>query len=1287
MDSFFRAAVCELDKLLDDFEQNEEEPGRAAAEGSSCSPASSEPSECHFAPLGLPEGFPPIVVGLESLGESGRTASPSKSEVPVPLQSRAEEAVLQNGGSLSCDFTASRTAGGVPDLAEEAGGGNPGGEDLELPRGTQLDHQGAPLRDDVGILPTFYPPVSVVDPAEIEEAGVMDEDGFCLARDAFPPVFQVQRTFSVDDAVSHLTCRGSVSDHYRGIARPLSGSLPPVASLYCVISAPSSPRSPSRPRTVRPEPPPHVPDDILLQNERAPVPVTDEELDAFLLGQAEKEGGSAGRTPEKRVDKGFSETNGSPEEGPDPPPGYEGEGEENTEPRGSIGRDADLKPSPTVIDDEDSHFSPTLDQSLCEADLARGGIQEEAIDGAPHCPDLAAGRRLHCGAKRDKRQRFGQSPSTLEAEENSKNTHALPTGEISANHIHAPPPAPAVGEGVPSLPAVGSGRARRKTYENSSGCDQLSEAPPSPSPCRREDSAPPVGERRGRRSLGATQPSWVPDSDAPSCMNCLQRFTFTKRRHHCRACGKVSACARPAGSQPDCGSTEGPLKVVQLNASVYCGVCCNRKCRLRYLERNARVCTVCYEAIHKERTMSPRGPSPNPNAPSEYCSTVPPLQQARTSGTLSSAPPTVMVPVSVLKHPGNEGPPSALPREQRRVWFADGLLPNGEVADTTRLSAGGNKRSSVDSSSVTTEPPVVKGTLDPQAKDPQENGPAEGQGAEERPPVPGPWDYSLLCRVAGCVERNSSLLPEEEEGLPPLLIITEEELGGDVLTQERPSPSQILRLLEEGGPQPLTFVLNVNLLVNVKLVTYCERKCWFFGSNGLRGAGQQELVFLIQKLPEEGAVPRDIFSLYIRIYQDAQRGRFVEDLGSLTPEDSFLGSGEHGGFLFFSPTHQPLGGLSLPPPPFLCGVLVLRPEVPWAKVFPLRLLLRLGAEYSVYPSALVSVRSRKAVYRETGHTIMNLLADLRNFQYSLPVVEGLQVHMEMGNSYILIPKARFTQMMKVVNSSNEHVISVGASFSREADSHLVCFQNEDGNYQTQANGILGKTRTVTGASFVVFNGALKASSGFMARSSIVEDGLMVQITPDTIEGLRQALQEQRDFQIPCGRADSVGTRENINVRWVDRMPLTNVGVTSPVDGRSLDEALRVLMEHDTEFQRDGKAIKCTEVFYLPKAPGCPVSAVPLPLGRLQQEIARATCAALCPNLTVLKDQGINCLGLRVSSDTDMVEYQAGSAGRVLPQRYMNDLDGALIPVIHGGASSIPPQPADMELLFYVTETI
>lgn len=48
--------------------------------------------------------------------------------------------------------------------------------------------------------------------------------------------------------------------------------------------------------------------------------------------------------------------------------------------------------------------------------------------------------------------------------------------------------------------------------------------------------------------------------------------------------------------------------------------------------------------------------------------------------------------------------------------------------------------------------------------------------------------------------------------------------------------------------------------------------------------------------------------------------------------------------------------------------------------------------------------------------------------------------------------------MKVVTGSNEHVMALGANFSMEADSHLVCIQNDDGNYQTQAINIQNKPR-------------------------------------------------------------------------------------------------------------------------------------------------------------------------------------------------------------------------------------
>lgn len=147
------------------------------------------------------------------------------------------------------------------------------------------------------------------------------------------------------------------------------------------------------------------------------------------------------------------------------------------------------------------------------------------------------------------------------------------------------------------------------------------------------------------------------------------------------------------------------------------------------------------------------------------------------------------------------------------------------------------------------------------------------------------------------------------------------------------------------------------------------RQCWCFGSTGLQALGQKELVFLLECLPDEKVLPKDLFSLYLNIYQEAQKGRrpartvssdaklglqnrllvsgkFLEELDNVTFTSTFLGSKDHAGMLFFSPSCQPLDGLTLPSQPFLFGLLIQKLEVPWAKVFPLRLLLRLGLEYS-----------------------------------------------------------------------------------------------------------------------------------------------------------------------------------------------------------------------------------------------------------------------------------------------------------------------------------------------------
>nr|XP_048311871.1 zinc finger FYVE domain-containing protein 16 [Myodes glareolus]XP_048311872.1 zinc finger FYVE domain-containing protein 16 [Myodes glareolus] len=797
--------------------------------------------------------------------------------------------------------------------------------------------------------------------------------------------------------------------------------------------------------------------------------------------------------------------------------------------------------------------------------------------------------------------------------------------------------------------------------------------------------------------LGQKQPTWVPDSEAPNCMNCQVKFTFTKRRHHCRACGKV-----------------------------FCGVCCNRKCKLQYLEKEARVCVICYETINKaqafERMMSPVGSCLKSNH-SNDCATTQPLQETHTS----SIPSPTTVPASALKQPNVEGPCS---KEQKRVWFADGILPNGEVADTTKLSSG-SKRCPDDRSPVSPDVPTVDHTHSAVEKPSNEVGdlmrteitqspvshvvPVEKlplRAGTEGLPMPGPFtleddvfvdseepstpaavpahpsspvasvsDYRLLCGIATHVRTKISLLPEDEVGLPPLLTTSGEE-GSVPVIQEHPSHEQIILLLEGEGFPPATFVLNANLLVNVKLVFYASDKYWYFSTNGLHGLGQAEIIILLLCLPNEDAVPKDIFRLFITIYKDALKGKYIENLDNLTFTESFLNSKDHGGFLFITPTFQKLDDLPVPRSPFLCGILIQKLEIPWAKVFPMRLMLRLGAEYKAYPAPLTSVRSRKPLFGEIGHTIMNLLVDLRNYQYTLHNIDQLLIHMEMGKSCIKIPRKKYSDVMKVINSSNEHVISIGASFSTEADSHLVCVQS-DGVYQTQANSATGQPRKVTGASFVVFNGALKTSSGFLAKSSIVEDGLMVQITPETMDGLRLALREQKDFKIPCGKADAVDLREYVDICWVDSEEKKNKGVISSVDGMSLEEFPSEKIKLEAEFETEEKTLKCTEVFYFLKNQD--ISVLPTSY-QFAKEIAMACSAALCPHLRTLKSQRMNKIGLRVSIDTDMVEFQAGCEGQLLPQHYLNDLDSALIPVIHGGTSN-SSVPLEIELAFFILENL
>lgn len=78
--------------------------------------------------------------------------------------------------------------------------------------------------------------------------------------------------------------------------------------------------------------------------------------------------------------------------------------------------------------------------------------------------------------------------------------------------------------------------------------------------------------------------------------------------------------------------------------------------------------------------------------------------------------------------------------------------------------------------------------------------------------------------------------------------------------------------------------------------------------------------------------------------------------------------------------------------------------------------------------------------------------------------------------------------------------------------------------------------TVTGASFIVFNGSLKQCA-WTGKSNIVEDGLMVQIPSESMTNLRAALRQMNDYSIGCGPQ----AEEVVLLKWVADDISFNVG--------------------------------------------------------------------------------------------------------------------------------------------------
>ena len=82
------------------------------------------------------------------------------------------------------------------------------------------------------------------------------------------------------------------------------------------------------------------------------------------------------------------------------------------------------------------------------------------------------------------------------------------------------------------------------------------------------------------------------------------------------------------------------------------------------------------------------------------------------------------------------------------------------------------------------------------------------------------------------------------------------------------------------------------------------------------------------------------------------------------------------------------------------------------------------------------MRFRRPVYGEIGHTIMNVLADFRNFQYSLAVINGLTVQMEDKRTLVNIPRDKYNEVSIILFLWHSSVYLYGITFSSRQSYYL-----------------------------------------------------------------------------------------------------------------------------------------------------------------------------------------------------------------------------------------------------------
>lgn len=175
---------------------------------------------------------------------------------------------------------------------------------------------------------------------------------------------------------------------------------------------------------------------------------------------------------------------------------------------------------------------------------------------------------------------------------------------------------------------------------------------------------------------------------------------------------------------------------------------------------------------------------------------------------------------------------------------------------------------------------------------------------------------------------------------------------------------------------------------------------------------------------------------------------------------------------------------------------------------------------------------------------------------------------------------------------------------------------------------------VTGAAFVVFNGALKTNLTMNAKQSVIEDGIMIQIDTEMMSKLKQSLQSMKPFRIECSQV--VPDESVINIEWTKENKHINKGVLSVIDEMPMMGIKSIRLANTYDYVNDNKSIRWNEIFLIKIVDDTPANAIEesnFNLNRFAEMVSQASCSALAPLLNDLSTLNVNYLFNRTLKGT------------------------------------------------------